>query len=257
MADGADTAQQRLVGDLVYVAVKADQPLPTPGQIRNALHLQRRPDELPSVAEWLAAWLGGRKTIKPGTHRSYAAHIRLYLVPYLGQLRLDRLRPDHIDAMFDGLDERNTRIRALRADADQRERVRGLRVVGPATMHRIHATLRKALNDAIRKARLIDTNPALFVELPTAKTPRALVWTGERVAESGGGVGAGGAARRGHRGEHGPPDRFWGVRSVGLVGAHRCGFSLRGSGRRASLPGRAAAVVAPQRAGRRRGGAAG
>ncbi|GGM27776.1 hypothetical protein GCM10007977_031320 [Dactylosporangium sucinum] len=67
------------------------------------------------------------------------------------------------DAMYDAIDERNATITALRAD---HERVKGQRIVGPATQHRIHATLRKALNDAIRRHRLIDTNPALTVELP-------------------------------------------------------------------------------------------
>lgn len=40
------------------------------------------------------------------------------------------------------------------------------------TMHRIRATLRKALNDAIRKHRLIDTNPATYAELPSPDLPK-------------------------------------------------------------------------------------
>jgi len=34
----------------------------------------------------------------------------------------------------------------------------------------------------MRRKRYIDTNPALFVELPSAKAPKARVWTDERVA---------------------------------------------------------------------------
>ncbi|MDT5026079.1 MAG: hypothetical protein QOE61_2505, partial [Micromonosporaceae bacterium] len=84
----------------------------------------------------------------------------------------------------DEIDERNNQIVTLRASKDpaQRATVKGLRVVGPATIHRIHATLRKALNDAVRKKRYIESNPALFVELPSAKPPKARVWTDERVA---------------------------------------------------------------------------
>jgi hypothetical protein len=62
--------------------------------------------------------------------------------------------------MYDAIDERNHNIRLLRASRDPAKRatVKGLRIVGPATQHRIHATLRKALNDAIRRDKLIDTN---------------------------------------------------------------------------------------------------
>jgi integrase len=181
--DPADAGQQQLCGDLIEATLKASETVPSPDQVRRSLRLQRLPDQMPTVAEWLTTWLEGRKTIKAGTRRSYACHIRAYLIPHLGNIRLDRLRAEHIDAMFDGIEERNARIRALRDSADPRERAWavGLRPVGPATLHRIHAALRKALNDAIRKARLIDANPALFVELPPEKPPKALVWTADRV----------------------------------------------------------------------------
>ena len=45
---------------------------------------------------------------------------------------------------------------------------------------RIRATLRKALNDAIRRG-LITTNPATHLELPSGRRPRPVVWTPERV----------------------------------------------------------------------------
>jgi integrase len=50
-------------------------------------------------------------------------------------------------------------------------------------MHRIRATLRKALNDAIRKTnnRLIDFNPAAHLELPSGTRPKARVWTAQAV----------------------------------------------------------------------------
>lgn len=51
-----------------------------------------------------------------------------------------------------------------------------------STLHRIRATLRVALNAALRHD-LIDTNPARFVELPPANRPKAVVWTEARVAQ--------------------------------------------------------------------------
>jgi hypothetical protein len=48
------------------------------------------------------------------------------------------------------------------------------RPVSAATLHRIHATLRAALNGAVR-AGLIGVNPGRFPELPRAARPRAQV----------------------------------------------------------------------------------
>jgi len=50
------------------------------------------------------------------------------------------------------------------------------RPVSAATLHRIHATLRAALNGAVRTG-LIGVNPGRFPELPKAARPRAQVWT--------------------------------------------------------------------------------
>ena len=54
------------------------------------------------------------------------------------------------------------------------------RPMTPATLHRIRATLRSALNAAIRDGLLRD-NPARHVELPTPRRPQPQVWTDNRV----------------------------------------------------------------------------
>jgi integrase len=81
--------------------------------------------------------------------------------------------------MFDAIIERNPGIVAARhsGDPELRASVKGLRVVSNATLHRIRATLRKSLNDAIRAHRLIEFNPAAHIELPSEKRPKARVWT--------------------------------------------------------------------------------
>jgi integrase len=61
-----------------------------------------------------------------------------------------------------------------------RASVRGRRVTGPATCHRIRAVLRVALNDAVADG-LIPTNPATLVRLRPARRARPLVWTDPRV----------------------------------------------------------------------------
>ena len=51
-----------------------------------------------------------------------------------------------------------------------------------ATAHRVLATLRSALNAAVRE-KLIGDNPARYLKLPPARRPHAVVWTPRRVKE--------------------------------------------------------------------------
>ena len=108
--DPADTASLRQAGDLIEAAVKADADRarpPTRSAARCTWTSPRR--SCPPSREYLT---GGSPAVRhQGRHpRSYEGHIRLYLIPYLGAWRIDRLRPGHIDAMYDAIDERNARI---------------------------------------------------------------------------------------------------------------------------------------------------
>ncbi|KAB8194288.1 hypothetical protein FH608_019235 [Nonomuraea phyllanthi] len=96
-----------------------------------------------------------------------------------------RLRVSDVAGMFDAIEEFNDVIATERGSGEPARviSVRYRRPVGPATMHRIRATLRYALNIAIRQERLIGLNPAAVVELPDAERPKALVWSDERVAD--------------------------------------------------------------------------
>jgi integrase len=170
-------------GDLIELSVKHRKPLPTPTDIRRLLHLGDTL-ERPTVETWLRTWLTGRRALRASTRRTYAACITNHLVPHLGGIRLDRLRVSHLDAMVDAIEERNDLITTARASRDPavRDTVKGMRLICPATLHRIRATLRAALNAAIRQ-RFIDVNPAKHVELPPAVRPKPLVWTDERVRQ--------------------------------------------------------------------------
>jgi integrase len=183
VAKTGEPADLTKVGDLIDTALKKKQPLPTPAEVRRLLHLGDTV-EIPTMQVWLTTWLAGRKKLRAGTRRSYTGHITNHLVPHLGTVRLDKLRVSHLDTMFDAIDERNEQITTMRASRDEnsRDKVKGMRLVGPATMHRIRATLRAALNAAIRQG-FIDINPAKHVELPAATRPKPLVWTDERVEQ--------------------------------------------------------------------------
>lgn len=102
----------------------------------------------------------------PGDRHAYAAHLRLYLLPMLGRLRLDEVTPAVVQAAFD-------RIAAHRTPAGT--------VFSPMSVRRVHSTLRAAFNAAIRDG-LLTANPARRTRLPAAQLARAEVWTEGRVA---------------------------------------------------------------------------
>ena len=118
-----------------------------------------------TVARWLRYWLSTRTRIRPSTLRSYTEHVERHLIPHLGRIRLGELTGRDVTAMFATLSTTDTRFG---------------RPPTPATLHRIRATLRSALNAAIRDGLLRD-NPARHVELPTPRRPQPQVWTDNRV----------------------------------------------------------------------------
>lgn len=185
VVDPADTRALVKVADLIESMVRANEAVPAPDGIRKLLYLDITPTELPTVAEYLVRWLAGRRSIEEGTRRSYEAHIRRYFVPYLGDLRIDRLRAAHISAMFDAIADGSAALAERRAEPKKAMRwsTRGNRVVSVSTQGRILATLRKALNDAVRREKILHTNEALLVEMPRARRPAARIWTDERVTQ--------------------------------------------------------------------------
>ena len=82
--------------------------------------------------------------------------------PLVGHIDLDGLRAADITSMFAAIAASPTHP-------------------GPATMQRVRATLRAALNDAVRDG-LIPFNPASRLRMTPERRPRPLVWTQERTA---------------------------------------------------------------------------
>ena len=99
------------------------------------------------------------------TVTGYADHARRYLEPHLGRILLAELSVAQVEEMFTAI-------------------ARDHRAVGrpltAATVQRIRATLRTALNAALREG-LVEENAAALVTLPVARRPRAVVWTAARV----------------------------------------------------------------------------
>ena len=173
------------VGDLIDNRLRTGEPFPSPDDVAKQLDAGARSLGaiiMPTVGEWLQSWVTTRKKIREATRIGYQSHIRHWLIPHLGHYRLDALTVDHISRMFDAMDERNEAIATAKEspDPDVRKSVHGMRIMGAATMQRYRATLRAALNAAIR-AEKITFNPAKHVELPSGRRPKALLWTPDRV----------------------------------------------------------------------------
>lgn len=101
------------------------------------------PADMPTVGGWCRIWVEEivRPRRSPNTYRVYEQRIRCGIIPAIGDIPLDRLRPSH----------------AL--DLERRE----LRRRSAATARLAHIILREACDAAVRE-RLIDVNPLHAME---------------------------------------------------------------------------------------------
>ncbi|GAA3118550.1 tyrosine-type recombinase/integrase [Planomonospora alba] len=182
LADPHDPVTGARIADLIKKTLAETGALPAVETVRRKIRTGHDLTAEITVGEWLEEFLKRKRTIEETTRRSYEGHIRLYLAPYLGHIRLDRLKVSDIADMFDQITEFNAAITERRTSDDPRARasVKHRRPIGISTMHSIRATLRHALNLAIRQDRLLDFNPAAVLEMPPKTRPKALVWTDER-----------------------------------------------------------------------------
>lgn len=180
-----DTDDLARIGDLLF-RTKRGAELPAVEDVRRRLGLGRDLDRSQTIAGWLEQWYAGKRALRDSTARSYRQHLDLYLIPHLGHFPLDRLSPEHIAALFDTVQEWNDEILAAREAGRAPELVGDVRtrakVVGNSTQRRIFATLRNALNAALKSPRRIDYNPCDSVEMPAEHREPAQVWSPEQVA---------------------------------------------------------------------------
>ncbi|MFC4912946.1 tyrosine-type recombinase/integrase [Actinomadura gamaensis] len=181
---GNDPTLSAEIADLISATLKATKQLPSPEEVRRKVRTGQHLNVTITLGEYLPQWLQGRKTLRESTRRSYESNLKLYLIPALGHIRIDRLRVTDVDRMFEEIDDLNDLITRAResCDTELRAQVKGRRRVGAATKQRIRATLRSALKKAIREG-LAEVNVASLVELPSGKAPKALVWTPERIVQ--------------------------------------------------------------------------
>ncbi|WP_307851255.1 tyrosine-type recombinase/integrase [Nocardiopsis sp. MG754419] len=119
------------------------------------------------MTAWLQHWLDGRSRLRARTRVSYQEHIDRFLAPHLGEAVLEELTPARVQRAFEGIAAHIT--------------PRGQQVAG-ATVQRVRATLRAALNTAVRE-RLLPSNPANALRLEGRQSARPVVWTEQAVAD--------------------------------------------------------------------------
>jgi integrase len=115
-----------------------------------------------TLAEFVEPWLAGlaNQGRKPTTLRGYRGSIERHVIPSLGSVPLQDLRPTDLDALYASL---------LRG---------GLSMT---SVHHVHAVVSKLLHDAERKG-LVNRNVARLANAPSLTTARArgpemAVWT--------------------------------------------------------------------------------
>ncbi len=106
----------------------------------------RKPGKPWTVERWLTHWVENiaAPSVGENTIAGYRVAVRVHLIPGLGAHRLERLEPEHIEALY------------------QRMQASGS---SPGTAHQAHRTLRTALNEAVRRGHL-GRNPATLAKSP-------------------------------------------------------------------------------------------
>jgi integrase len=198
---GEDDEEDRDAIATLLMAITAKDSLPAAEEVRRKLRAGLELSSKLTVGEWLDKWMK-QESHRKATEVSYESHVRLYLKPKIGDVRLDRLTVGRLVEMFNLIDDDNDAIEANNADrraleaqvkaTSKRAEKRALReqlatlepyrrVVGPSSKQRIRATLRAAINDAIAEQK-VTFNPAAHVDMETRK-PRPIIWTAARVEE--------------------------------------------------------------------------
>jgi integrase len=117
--------------------------------------------ERTTLAEYLRGqWLPAiQSRVRPGTWVEYQRKVDAHLIPALGQVPLQQLTTAMLNAHYQQLLSRG---------------------VGARTVQYVHATIRKALHDAIRWGLLV-RNPALYAAPPTPRRGELQTWTAEEL----------------------------------------------------------------------------
>jgi len=113
------------------------------------------PHKLTVAAFLTDQWLPSVKAqVKPRTHAWHATNVRRHLVPAIGNVPLQKLSPGHLNALYANL----------------------AATLSAQTIHHVHATIRRALGDAVRWG-LVAKNVATLASPPRPVRTEMKTWT--------------------------------------------------------------------------------
>ncbi len=131
----------------------------------------RAPEKITLGVYLLERWLPARRTqLGATTFSSYRRNLELHVVPYLGNIPLQRLAPEDLDNLYARL-------------LTNGRRNHGGGALNPKTVRNIHAVVRKALADAQRKG-TVARNVAELADPPKLSgraRPTMQVWNAEQL----------------------------------------------------------------------------
>lgn len=114
------------------------------------------------LSQWLETWLELYTTsIRPGTLRTYVNNVNKHIVPAIGGIKLNALKPHLIQKFIKGLEDAEDGLSAK-------------------SIRNVHGTLHKALEEAVR-VEYIPKNPADKTILPKAEKPKVQPLSGEEI----------------------------------------------------------------------------
>lgn len=118
-------------------------------------------DERQTVGQYLVSWLDALRAggMKARGWERYESDVRLHLIPAIGAVKLARLSPQHLQALY-----------ADRLDAG----------FSPASVAHIHTVIHSALDKAVRHE-IVARNVASLVKAPPIDTPEMQVLSKEQV----------------------------------------------------------------------------
>ena len=141
---------------------------------------------LPKLSDFLSYWL--REIVEPNlapkTYETYELFVRLYIVPFLGSKRLDRLTARDVRSWLNQL-RGACQCCVQGKDSSRPESKRRCcaigkccgQVVSPRTLKHARDTLRAALTYAITEDELINRNVAALIRLPSPRTRKVRAWS--------------------------------------------------------------------------------
>ena len=122
-----------------------------------------------TVADFLLEWHPAmRASLRPTTWVNYGDYIRAYVIPVIGDIRLQELTPMRLNLLYGHLLEKG--------------RVRGPGGLAPKTVQNVHRMLHRALSDAVRWD-LVPRNAAEDAQSPRVSRKKRKIWTPQELAQ--------------------------------------------------------------------------